>query len=115
MRIACLLGSGKRVRGYRRFKSTYRDMRAYYNDELGIVLKKSFILDSSTPKHVRIPTIHLGLGWYVQPKASKVRLAKAYDAVKNKLARYITRKGACPDLHLGNIGWYQRRAVMFDW
>jgi hypothetical protein len=110
-----LLDSGTPLKGWKQFKSTYRDMSAYYNTRLGIVLKNpKFILERRTPLKFRVPTINLGDGWVVQPIVRKTELSEALKSLKKDLKPYLKR-GLFPDIHRGNVGWYEGKPVMFDW
>jgi hypothetical protein len=110
-----LLDSGTPLKGWKQFKSTYRDMSAYYNTSLGIVLKNpKFILEPRTPLFLRVPTVNLGDGWVVQPLVRKTQLRAALTALRTKLEPYF-KKGIRPDLHVGNVGWYGKKPVLFDW
>lgn len=112
---ADLLDSGTQLKGWKRFKSTYREMSAFYNTKDGIVLKKpKFILDHRTPVSLRVPTVKLGDGWVAQPLVRKTDLGKALKTLKEDLRPYL-KKGIFPDIHRGNVGWYEGKALMFDW
>lgn len=90
-----------------------KKLNAFYNEKIGLVVKKPMlILDPRTPRSVRVPTICLDSEWIVQPIVKKVRLKIAYNQINKELAKY---RGIHPDLHCGNIGWYEDKAVMFDW
>lgn len=104
---------GGQPEGWRRFKSTYREMDAFYNPKLGWVLKKSkLILDFRTPLHLRVPTFKLENEWVLQPLVKKINLKLAVEAIKKELEKYPRIK---PDLHIGNVGWYENKPLMFDW
>lgn len=111
--VADLFAGGHSLRGWRRFKSTYREMDAYYNTRKGLVLKKpKFILDDRTPKCLRVPTIKLKNGWSVQPLVKKINLKKALVILNDRVKKY---PNIWPDLHTENIGWYNGKPLMFDW
>jgi hypothetical protein len=113
LRIACRLEAGYKVRGYRRYHSVYRKLSAFYNKGLGIVVKRhESVIDHKTPTCLRAPTIPIGLGWYAQPILRKTELRKAFVAICRKLRKH---KGIYPDLHIGNVGWYNSTPLMFDW
>lgn len=104
-----------KVAGWKRFKSTYRNIDAFYNKELGLVIKcPAMILEPRTPLSVRVPTVSLGDGWVAQPLVVKTRLKAAKEALRGKL-KPLLKAGFCPDLHVGNVGWYEGKPVMFDW
>lgn len=109
-----LVLNGK-AKGWKRFKSTYREMDAFYHEGLGVVLKNpKFILEHRTPLILRVPTIKLGCGWVVQPLVRKTDLKLAVGKIKKKLKPYLA-KGIFPDIHKGNVGWYCNKPLMFDW
>ena len=98
---------------WKRYSSKTRNMDAYYNENLGLVVKKfAFILDDNTPKSVRVPTYDLGNGWVLQPMVQKINLKAAKDAIASKLKKY---PNVTADIHVGNVGWYNGKPVMFDW
>lgn len=104
---------GNNIAGWSRFKSTYRQMDAYYNKSFGMVVKRpKFIMDKRTPKHLRAPTVSLGDGWVVQPFVKKTNLKAAVNQIRAELKKYPSIK---PDVHVGNVGWYDGKAVLFDW
>ena len=114
-KIAVQLELGRPVKGFRRFKSTYRQHMAFRNDKLGIVVKKpKYIGTNRTPRHLRVPTIQLGLGWRVQPIVAKVHLKLAYGIIIKQLEPYFL-KGIIPDAHIQNVGWYEGKPLLFDW
>jgi hypothetical protein len=101
--------------GWSRFTSTYRTLQAYRHKALGIVLKKpNCILEPRTPLSVRVPTVKLKNGWVMQPLVKKVELRKACDIISGHLKDARERQ-IYPDLHTGNVGWYNGHPVMFDW
>ena len=98
-----------------RYISKRRKMLCFYNKEMGVVLKKpAFILEHRTPLVFRAPTIDLGDGWVCQPILEKKRLKLAYNKLYKELKPYIKR-GIYPDIHIGNIGWYNNKPLLFDW
>lgn len=98
---------------WKRYKSKTRKVNAYYNKKLGLVVKKfAFILDDDTPKSLRVPTFDLGNGWVLQPMVKKNNLKAAKEQISKKLKKY-PKIG--PDLHTGNVGWYNGKPLMFDW
>lgn len=110
-----ILAAGENVRGWRRFKSTSRKLNAYYNEKLGVVIKKPvFILEHRTPMKFRVPTYELKDDYIVQPLVSKKDLGGALLKLREDMKPYLKR-GIFPDLHRGNIGWYQGKPLMFDW
>lgn len=110
-----LLASGVKIKGWKKFKSSTRSMDAFYNEDVGIVLKNPrFILEPRTPLFLRAPTIKLGDGWVVQPFARKTQLKAAVEAIREQLRPYLA-KGIFPDLHVGNVGWINNKAMLFDW
>jgi len=110
-----MLDSGTPLKGWKKFKSTTRDMSAFYNTECGIVVKKpKFILDHRTPLSLRVPTVNLGEGWVAQPLVRKTHLRAALTALRASLKPHLAR-GIFPDLHRGNVGWYGKKPVLFDW
>lgn len=114
-RCAKNLENGIRLKGWKKFKSNVREMEAYYNKKLNIVLKNPrFIMENRTPLIIRVPTIKLADGWVVQPFVSKTNLKMAVEAIRKDLEPYLKR-GIFPDIHVGNVGWYNGKAVMFDW
>lgn len=108
-----ILANGGKVDGWKRYKSTYRKMDAFYHEGLGVVLKNPrFIMEPRTPLILRVPTISLGDGWVVQPIALKTNLKAAVSEIKKKLEQH---KGINPDIHVGNVGWFDNQPLMFDW
>ena len=98
-----------------RYISRRRKMLCFYNKEIGLVIKKpAFILEHRTPLVFRAPTIDLGDGWVCQPILEKKRLKLAFNKLHKDLKPYIKR-GIYPDIHLGNIGWYNKKPLLFDW
>lgn len=88
-------------------------MDAFYNKKYGTVVKRpKFIMDSRTPKQLRVPTFNLGDGWVVQPFVKKTNLKAAVNQINEELKKYPRIK---PDVHTGNVGWYDGKAVLFDW
>lgn len=101
--------------GWKRFTSTYRTIQAYSHKGLGLVVKRpNCILEPRTPLAVRVPTMKLKNGWIVQPLVKKVELRRACDVIGERLKSVRERK-IYPDLHTGNVGWYNGKPVMFDW
>lgn len=99
--------------GWRKYTSTYRQLDAFYNKKLGLVLKRpSCILEPDTPRELCIPTIELGGGWVCQPIARKINLKAACEAIRKKLKKHPK---IFPDVHTGNVGWYHNKPVLFDW
>lgn len=110
-----LLDSGSYLKGWKRFKSTSRVMSAFYNKSLGVVVKNpKFILDHRTPVSLRVPTVKLGDGWVAQPLVRKTELGEALRSLKQDLKPYL-KKGIFPDIHRGNVGWYEGKPLLFDW
>jgi hypothetical protein len=110
-----MLDSGTQLKGWKQFKSTTRDMSAFYNTKCGIVVKKpKFILERRTPLSLRVPTVSLGDGWVAQPLVRKTNLRAALTALRASLKPHLGR-GIFPDLHRGNVGWYGKKPVLFDW
>lgn len=104
---------GSNADGWSRFTSTYRQMDAYYNKGFGMVVKRpKLILDKRTPKHLRAPTVNLGDGWVIQPFVKKTNLKAAVNQIRAELKKYPSIK---PDVHVGNVGWYDGKPVLFDW
>lgn len=113
--VADDLANDFKVAGWRKFKSTYRNIDAYGNKQLGLVIKcPALILEPRTPLSVRVPTVSLGDGWVAQPFVERTRLKAAKEALRGKL-KPLLKAGFCPDLHVGNVGWYKGKPVMFDW
>jgi len=113
--IATFLACGGKIKGWKKFTSTYRRLRAFYNPRLGLVVKSpNCILDEDTPRAVRVPTLVLAGDWVVQPIVKKVKLRKAVDILRKRMASAY-RNGVFPDLHCQNVGWYKGKPVMFDW
>lgn len=113
--ISDLLDDGIKIKGWAQFKSTYRDMDAYRNTKLGVVLKRpACILEPRTPKQFRVPTFSLENGWVVQPLVEKVNLGKAVKTIRKKMQTHLKR-GLWPDIHVGNVGWYKGKPLLFDW
>jgi hypothetical protein len=97
----------------RGFRSICSRTPAYVNDKLGVVVKRpNCIIANDTPQEVRVPTIDLEDGWVVQPIVKRHNLVKAEAIISKKLDPYTS---IVVDLHLGNIGWWRGKAVMFDW
>lgn len=110
-----LVDSGKeRGHGFVKYTSTYREMLAFKHKSGVVVKQPSCIICEATPKSVRIPTIYLGGGWVAQPVAKKVRLREAMADINLRLIPYLKRD-IYPDVHTGNVGWYDGKAVLFDW
>lgn len=88
-------------------------MDAFYHNGLGVVLKcPRFIMEPRTPLILRVPTINLGDGWVVQPIALKTNLKEAVTQIQKKLKKF---NGIVPDIHVGNVGWFDGKALLFDW
>lgn len=112
-RIARQFDAGEPVSGWHRYFSTYRKINAYYNKKLGLVIKRPHcILEENTPTELRIPTTELGGGWVAQPIANKIKLKSAVNAIRKKLKKY---PDIYPDVHVGNVGWYKGKPILFDW
>jgi hypothetical protein len=110
-----VLSSGESVRNWRRFKSKTRNLDAFYNKKLGLVIKKPvFILEHRTPVKFRVPTYQLKNDYIIQPLVSRKNLGSAVRKLRNQLKPYLKR-GIFPDLHTGNVGWYKNKPLMFDW
>ena len=98
-----------------RYISRRRKMLCFYNKEIGLVIKKpAFILEHRTPLVFRAPTIDLGDGWVCQPILEKKMLKLAFNKLHKDLKPY-NKRGIYPDMHLGNIGWYNKKPLLFDW
>lgn len=111
--IASKLADGAKIKGWKRYKSKNRTMLAFYHEGLGIVLKNPrFIMEHRTPLIIRVPTIKLNDGWVIQPIAVKTNLKEAVDTIKKQLNKH---KGVFPDIHVGNVGWYNGKPLLFDW
>lgn len=93
-----------------RFQAICKRVPVYKSKKLNLILKRpALILNEKTPKSVRIPTIEINGLWVVQPIAN---LENNHGA----LAILTAVKGLGEsDLHLGNVGWYDGKPVMFDW
>jgi hypothetical protein len=111
-----LIHTGKKVRGWRTYKRSGKNLDAYYNKKLGVVIKfQYFILDSRTPNKFKVPTFKLDNdGYVVQPIVEKKNLALAVSKLRTKIKPHLKR-GIFPDLHVGNVGWYKGKPLMFDW
>ena len=111
--IAVRLREGKRVNGWR----CMYEGRVFVNKKRALVVKRfGVIVDSRTPKIVRVPTLSLCDGWFAQPLVNTRRVNRAKNVIHQKLQPYYKRiKNLWPDLHNGNVGWYKKKAVMFDW
>ena len=110
-----LLHTGRRVRGWDTFKRRGKPLDAYYNKKLGVVIKnQNFVLDAKTPRKFRVPTYYLDQDYLIQPLVEKKNLALAVSKLRSKLKPYLKR-GIFPDLHVGNVGWYKGKPLMFDW
>jgi hypothetical protein len=110
-----ILLSGESVKGWHRFKSKTRELNAYYNKKLGVVIKRPvLILEERTPKKFRVPTYELKDDYILQPLISKKDLGGALVKLRKEMKPYI-KKGIFPDLHRGNVGWYNGEPLMFDW
>lgn len=83
----------------------------YRCTKLGLIVKRpAFIYHPNTPMKVRVPTIGLKeKSWVAQPVVKKINLKKAVDIIRKQLGK------AKADLHYLNVGWYNGKAVMFDW
>ena len=109
------LADGGKVKGWKRYKSTYRQMDAFYHEGLGVVLKRPrFIMEPRTPLILRVPTISLGDGWVVQPIAVKTNLKAAVEQIRKQIKPHLAR-GIFPDIHAGNVGWVDGKPLLFDW
>jgi hypothetical protein len=112
--IPAILADDKNVDGWNRFNSKYRKMDAFYNKTYGMVVKRpNFIMDKRTPLKLRVPTVNLGNGWVLQPLVKKTNLKQAVDQIKMQLKNNYPNIN--PDLHVGNVGWYEGKPLMFDW
>ena len=110
-----LLHAGKKVRGWGTFKRRGNHLDAYYNKKLGVVIKhQNFILDGRTPNKFKVPTYSLDQEYVIQPLVEKKNLGLAVSKLRAKLKPYLKR-GIFPDLHVGNVGWYKNKPLMFDW
>jgi hypothetical protein len=110
-----LLHAGERVKGWGTFKRRGNHLDAYYNKKLGVVIKhQNFILDEKTPRKFRVPTYSLDQEYVIQPIVEKKNLALAVSILREKIKPYLKR-GIFPDLHVGNVGWYKGKPLMFDW
>jgi hypothetical protein len=108
-----------KVVGFKKATSTYRNMDAYYNRGLGIIVKRpACILEPRTPSFLCVPTTKLARGWVVQPIVQKTRLKEAVGVLEQQLKPYRDM-GYAPDLHHGNVGWLRENGKMvpkmFDW
>ncbi len=104
---------GKQVKGWKKYASRYRNLDAFYNKKVGLVVKlPACIIEHRTPEELRIPTTNLGDGWVSQPIALKTNLRAACEAIRKKLKNH---PGIFPDVHTGNVGWYNGKPVLFDW
>lgn len=107
------LSKGNKVKGWSAYKRRGKPLEAYFNKRIGWVVKcPVFIMDHRTPLGVRVPTIRLDNDWVAQPIVQKNNLKTAYTAIKEQLKPF---NWIHPDLHCGNVGWYNNQAVMFDW
>lgn len=110
--ICCLesFGCPMQINGWRRI---CKRVPVYLNKKLGIVIKKpNFVLNRLTPLRVRVPTIKLDknwLGWVAQPYCEKTNTKLATKLLRNELGNIHC------DLHVGNVGWYMGKPMMFDW
>lgn len=113
-RVVRVLASGKKLKGWCRYKSKHRTHAAFYNKKHGIVVKcPAWIMEPATPSHLRIPTIEIGDdGWIAQPIARKTDLKAACDSIRRRLKKHPE---IFPDVHTGNVGWYRGKAYLFDW
>jgi len=84
----------------------------FYNTSLGLVVKRTYIVEPRTPLHIRIPSIYLKDGWVLQPIARRDKTKRAMQIIRKKLKKH---PNIYPDIHSGNVGWYKNRAVLFDW
>lgn len=113
--VVLMLDAGIKVRGFVQVKSTYRNINAFYNHKLGIIVKHpACILEPRIPSYLKAPTINLRDGWVVQPILKKTRLKLAVKRLEKQLKPY-RKQGMTPDLHTGNVGWYKNKPLMFDW
>lgn len=104
-----------KVVGFEKATSTYRNMDAYYNRGLGIIVKRpAFIMEPRTPSFLCVPTTKLRRGWVVQPIVQKTRLKEAVGVLEQQLKPYRDM-GYAPDLHAQNVGWYKNKPLMYDW
>lgn len=70
-----------------------------------------FILEHNTPTELRLPTTEIGDGWVVQPIVRKTDLKEACNDIRKRLGN----TDIFPDIHVGNVGWWNGRAYLFDW
>ena len=111
--ISSDLELGLKIKDWHKYTSKYRIISAFYNKKLGLVIKRpSCILDKNTPLYLRIPTTDLGNGWVCQPIALKINLKAACEVIRKQLKKH---PNIYPDVHTGNVGWYRRKPVLFDW
>jgi hypothetical protein len=90
-------------------------VNGFYNKKLGVVMKRpAFILEHRTPMQFRVPTYFLQESYVLQPLAERKNLRLALQILRGKLNKYL-KYGIFPDLHTGNIGWYNGKPLMFDW
>jgi hypothetical protein len=110
-----LLLKGQQVKGWKPIPCKSRKVDGFYNKKLGVVIKRPvFILEHRTPMEFRFPTYFLQESYVLQPLAERKNLRLALQILRGKLKKYL-KYGIFPDLHTGNIGWYQGKPLMFDW
>lgn len=93
------------------FRRISERVPVYSSRSRGIVLKRGHFILDVPPSSVRVPTRKVAnTDWTIQPIVARVFLRDAVRVIRSKLP-----KGVFPDLHTGNVGWLNGRAVMFDW
>lgn len=114
-RVINLLERNVQVPGWHKFRRKSRNINGFYNRSLGLVIKKpAFILEHRTPVRFRVKTVLLRDGWVAQPMLVRTRLNEAVGLLRKGLRPYL-EAGFCVDLHSGNVGWYGKKPLLFDW
>jgi hypothetical protein len=114
-RVLALLRIGQVVPGWHKFRHKSRNVNGFYNRKLGLVIKHPvFILEHRTPLKFRVKTIFLDDEWVAQPLLARTRLNEAVAILRKGLKPYFDA-GFCVDLHAGNVGWYGKKPLLFDW
>jgi hypothetical protein len=103
----------------KRISSQFMSRYLWINAEAGIVIKLPFTCNTTTKPKAAVPTLRLNVFDITQDDARRhiviqplVDTARAKDAAKELATRYSTDYR---DIHPGNTGHYQGKAVFLDW
>ena len=107
--------------GFTRFKVKNPYCEIYRNEDLRIVVKNGFFIGHA-PTDLQVKTTLLDHGrkikhtdrvWVRQPLCDTQNTAKALHLVEKKLAK--RKRKLFVDVHQWNVGFYNRKPVLFDW